>query len=151
MPITSIFHINVNCSDLDVSRPFYENLGFQTVLDLPDLADPELAVGLALPDCAGRANIMMLDPGQPRQTRLDLLEWTQPRDDQPAYEHLARLGINRIALWTVGLDEEYTRLEADGVDFLSPPKLLGEHAKFVCFRDPDGTIIELIETYSELD
>jgi catechol 2,3-dioxygenase-like lactoylglutathione lyase family enzyme len=87
----------------------------------------------------------MLNPDDPRQTRLDLIEWVSPDDHRPPYEHLARLGINRIALWTVDLDDEYKRLKSDGVDFLSEPLFMGVHTKFVCFRDPDGTIIELIE------
>ena len=32
MTITHIFHVNVNCSDLDESKLFYERLGFQSVL-----------------------------------------------------------------------------------------------------------------------
>jgi glyoxylase I family protein len=145
MPIKSIFHVNVNCSDLDVSKPFYENLGFQSVLDLPTGGDDALATGLAMPGCQGRAAIMMLDPTQGRQARLDLIEWTEPFDREPPYAHLAHLGIGRIALWTVGLDEEYERLKADGVRFLSEPTMMGDHSRFVCFEDPDGTIIELIE------
>jgi len=145
MPIKAIFHVNVNCSDLDVSRPFYENLWFQTVLDLPTGGDEQLAEGLGMPGCQGRAAIMMLDPSEGRQARLDLIEWTEPLDRRPPYEHLAHLGINRIALWTIGLDEEYERLKADGVEFLSEPLFMGGHTKFVCFKDPDGTIIELIE------
>lgn len=143
--ITHIFHVNVNCSDLDVSKPFYENLGFESVLDLPTGGDDELARGLDLPDCDGRATIMMLDPTQPRQTRLDLLEWVEPRDPTPPYEHLGRLGIARLALRSTDLVEDYERLLADGVSFLSPPQMMGGHTRFVCFRDPDGSIIELIE------
>ncbi|MDG2114464.1 MAG: VOC family protein [Actinomycetota bacterium] len=149
MPIKSIFHVNVNCSDLDVSKPFYENLGFQSVLDLPTGGDAELAEGLAMPGCEGRATIMMLDPSQGKQARLDLIEWSEPLDRRPPYEHLARLGINRIALWTTGLDEEYERLKSDGVEFLSEPLFMGGHTKFVCFKDPDGTIIELIEGFTD--
>ena len=145
MPIKAIFHVNVNCSNLDISRPFYENLGFQTVLDLPTGGDSDLAAGLAMPDCSGRAAIMMLDPSESRQARLDLIEWASPLDETSPYEHLARLGINRIALWTIGLDEEYQRLKTDGVEFLSEPLFMGGHTKFVCFKDPDGVIIELIE------
>ncbi len=100
MAIKAIFHVNVNCSDYEVSKAFYENLGFQSILDLPTGGDARLAEGLAMPECDGRASIMMLDPDQPRQARLDLIEWVNPRDDQAPYDHLARLGINRIALWT---------------------------------------------------
>lgn len=149
MTIKAIFHVNVNCSDLDVSKPFYENLGFQSVLDLPTGGDAKLAEGLAMPNCSGRASIMMLDPTDARQARLDLIEWTDPVDERPPYEHLARLGINRIALWTFDLDDEYERLLADGVEFLSAPMTMGGHSKFVCFKDPDGTIIELIEFLTE--
>lgn len=145
MAIKAIFHVNVNCSDFERSKAFYEQLGFQTVLDLPTGGDAELAAGLALPECEGRASIMMLDPQQPRQARLDLIEWSNPRDDRPPYDHLARLGINRIALWTIDLDAEYRRLLAAGVEFLSAPRTMGGHTRFVCLKDPDGTIIELIE------
>jgi catechol 2,3-dioxygenase-like lactoylglutathione lyase family enzyme len=58
---------------------------------------------------------------------------------------LGRLGINRIALWTIDLIGEYERLRADGVEFLSDPQIMGDHTRFVCLKDPDGTIIELIE------
>lgn len=145
MTIKAIFHVNVNCSDFERSKAFYENLGFQSVLDLPTGGDAKLANGLAMPDCEGRASIMMLDPSQSRQARLDLIEWTRPRDERPPYEHLGRLGINRIALWTVDLQGEYERLLADGVEFLSEPTVMGGHTSFVCLKDPDGTIIELIE------
>jgi glyoxylase I family protein len=144
MAIKGIFHVNVNCSDIERSQPFYENLGFQTVLDLPTGGDDKLAAGLGMPSCEGRAAIMMLDPSQGRQARLDLIEWTEPLDRRPPYEHLARLGFNRIALWTIGLDEEYERLKADGVEFLSEPMFM------VCFKDPDGAIIELIEFFTGL-
>ncbi len=145
MAIKAIFHVNVNCSNFEVSKAFYENLGFQSILDLPTGGDARLAEGLAMPECDGRASIMMLDPAQPRQARLDLIEWVNPRDNQAPYDHLARLGINRIALWTIGLQEEYERLLGDGVEFLSAPMRMGDHTLFVCLKDPDGTIIELIE------
>jgi catechol 2,3-dioxygenase-like lactoylglutathione lyase family enzyme len=146
--ITHIFHVNVNCSDLDVSKVFYERLGFQTVIDLPTGGDANLAAGLDLPNCNGRATIMALDLEQPKQTRLDLLEWVEPRDSTPPYEHLGRLGIARIALRSTDLQADYDRLLDAGVDFLSPPKMMGTHTSFVCMRDPDGSIIELIEFVS---
>ncbi|MGB5755658.1 MAG: VOC family protein [Acidimicrobiales bacterium] len=145
MTIKAIFHVNVNCSDYERSKAFYESLGFTSVLDLPTGGDAKLAAGLAMPECQGRASIMMLDPQDRRQARLDLIEWTRPRDDRAPYDHLGRLGINRIALWTIDLEAEYQRLKGDGVEFLSEPMTMGRHTRFVCLKDPDGTIIELIE------
>ncbi len=88
MAIKSIFHVNVNCSDLERSKAFYERLGFQTVNELPTGGSPKLALGLGLPNCEGRATIMILDPGQPQQARLDLIEWVEPRDPEAPYSHL---------------------------------------------------------------
>ena len=34
MAIKDIFHVNVNCTDLDRSRAFYEKVGFKVALDL---------------------------------------------------------------------------------------------------------------------
>ena len=63
MAIKSIFHINVNCRDLDRSRAFYESLGFKVVLDLKAGGAAEMLRGLALPaGSRGRA----VRPASPR-------------------------------------------------------------------------------------
>ena len=36
MSFTGIFHININCSDLEKSREFYELLGFKVEWDMRD-------------------------------------------------------------------------------------------------------------------
>ena len=80
---------------------------------------------------------------------LDLLEWQEPSDDSPPYSHLYHLGIARIALRTDDLDSDVTFLKSQGVEFLSEPatvQLDGQpETRFVCFKDPDGTILELVE------
>jgi hypothetical protein len=40
--------------------------------------------------------------------------------------------------------EMYEKLKANGTEFLSEPQLMGD-SSFVCFKDPDGTILELIQ------
>jgi hypothetical protein len=41
------------------------------------------------------------------------------------------------------------KLEAAGATFISAPAQMpegsGSRARFVCFRDPDGTVLELVE------
>ena len=58
----------------------------------------------------------------------------------------------RIALVTDKLQELYDKVKSasmDGVEFFSEPQLIpnpkGGHDSFVCFTDPDGTVIELIQ------
>jgi catechol 2,3-dioxygenase-like lactoylglutathione lyase family enzyme len=88
----------------------------------------------------------------PRATRIHLIEWKQPRTTGEAYSHLYHTGIGRIALFTKNLDEEYQRLKAAGVDLVSEPVVIRfgnkAGAKFFCFKDPDGTFLELIEPYN---
>ena len=106
----------------------------------------EMNKGLGLPQGSkAKAFIMMLEPDKPRSTRLDLIEWVDPPTKGSPTPDLAHAGAARIALWTIGIDEEYERLKAAGVEFLSEPVGMGGGARFCCFKDPDGTILELID------
>jgi glyoxylase I family protein len=147
--IKSLFHVNVNCSNFERSLNFYKMLGFKVALDIPGVGNgnSDTGRGLGLPDSSARAAIMTLSD-DPHATRLDLIEWNKPRDEEKPYARLNHLGIARIALFTKGLREEYLRLKVDGVEFISEPVVIktgaGE-ALFACFYDPDRTILELIE------
>lgn len=148
--IKSIFHINVNVTDFDRSLAFYQMLGFKVVLDLGEGSNPANKKGLGVPDSAMRAALLTLGD-DPHATRLDLIEWRQPQTEGQAYPHLYHAGPARIALFTKGIDEEYKRLKSQGVKFVSEPITMnfpnGAGGKFCCFRDPDGTVLELIEPF----
>lgn len=83
----------------------------------------------------------------PRATRIDLIEWTQPKTEGKPYPHLYHAGMPRLALRTKDLPVMYEELKAQGVQFLSEPQgiNLAGGERFVCLEDPDGTIIELLE------
>jgi len=149
--IKSLFHVNVNCSNFERSLRFYQMLGFKVAVDIPQVTEgasnSDTGRGLGLPDSNARAAIMTLSDDR-HATRLDLIEWTKPRDDAKPYAQLNHLGIARIALFTKGLREEYQRLKSEGVSFISEPVVIrtgAGKALFACFYDPDGTILELIE------
>ena len=149
--IKSLFHVNVNCSNFERSLRFYKMVGFKVVLDIPAVAEgagnSNTSRGLGFPDSNARAAIMSLSD-DPHATRLDLIEWTKPRDDEKPYARLNHLGIARIALFTKGLRDEYARLKREGVEFISEPVVIrtgAGTALFACFYDPDGTVPELIE------
>jgi len=149
--IKSLFHVNVNCSNFERSLRFYQMLGFKVAVDIPEVTEGSRASdtgrGLGLPDSNARAALLVLSD-DPHATRLDLIEWKKPRDDDKPYARLNHLGIARIALFTKGLREEYARLQREGVNFISEPVIIrtgSGKALFACFYDPDGTILELIE------
>ncbi|MBM4259418.1 MAG: VOC family protein [Deltaproteobacteria bacterium] len=149
--IKSIFHINVNVKNFDRSLAFYKNLGFKLVLDIGEGPNKGNDVGLGIPNSVAKAALLSLSD-DPRATRLDLIEWKKPPTDGTPYAHLYHTGIARIALFTKNLDDEYTRLKADGVECVSEPVVIRfgskAGAKFFCFKDPDGTFLELIEPFN---
>jgi catechol 2,3-dioxygenase-like lactoylglutathione lyase family enzyme len=148
--IKSIFHININVKDFDRSLEFYKNLGFKVVLNIGEGPNAANDKGLGIPDSVGRAALLSLGD-DPRATRIDLIEWKKPKTEGAPYPHLYHTGAARIALFTKGLDEEYQRLKAQGVEFVSEPVVMrfrnGAGSKFCCFKDPDGTFLELIEPF----
>src|SRR5215813_13230337 len=148
--IKSIFHININVKDFDRSLAFYQKLGFKVVLNIGEGPNPANDKGLGIPNSVGRAALLSLSD-DPRATRIDLIEWKQPKTEGEPYPHLYHTGAARIALFTKNLDEEYQRLKQDGVEFVSEPVILrfrnGAGSKFCCFKDPDGTFLELIEPF----
>ncbi len=139
-----ILHANINCSDLQQSLDFYEALGFlrgtETYLDVP----AEEAVGLGMPPYQILASPMMHLDGYV----IDLIQWIEPYDPSPPYALMNHLGFSRISLKTTNLDEDLTTLQALGVEFFSEPVTIDrpvQGSRLVCFKDPDGTLIELIE------
>tara|TARA_B100001013_G_scaffold341419_1_gene265904 strand:+ start:965 stop:1411 length:447 start_codon:yes stop_codon:yes gene_type:complete len=148
MNITGLVHVNINCSDFDRSLQFYELLGFQKVIDVPPKNTPEVAAAVGMPPYTVKGALLILqNPKTPLM--IDLLEWQEPSDNRPPYPNLYHLGIARIALSTNDLDSDVTFLKSKGVKFLSDPAMVKienqPETRFICFKDPDGTILELVE------
>ena len=115
-----IYHVNINCTNLERSFAFYSKLGFEEAIDLPEGDLP----GLGPVPRRGRAKLLRLGK-DPRGTLLDLLEWTDPPTSGTPYPHLAHAGIARLCLRVKGLDEMVAMLEADGVALVDRPHMPG--------------------------
>ena len=148
-------HININVSDLDRSIAFYRKLGFEIFipavpylgLDQDSQAQKlpgEMATALGVAKgTRGRACIMQLDDGFPKidLTELDIGEQAGPL-------HNADLGLVRFCLITEDLQRTVADLKADGVVFVSEPKVGDKQlADIAVCKDPDGTLIELLQVY----
>ena len=142
--ITGTLQTNVNCSDVEASRSFYEMLGFKTQEEVDEVGSPGLAAAVGLPSYHVRASTMAL----PRGHSLNLTKWEDPYDSEAPYEQVNHIGIARFAIQTLTLDSDIALLEAQGVEFYSEPVrpdgVFG-FLRFVCFEDPDGTVIELVQ------
>jgi len=81
-----------------------------------------------------------------KATRIDLLEFQDPPPAGSPYPHLYHTGIARMCLKTRNIQQAYRDLKAKGVQFLTEPQRLpGTSVTIVCFKDPDGTFLELLE------
>ena len=148
MNINGLVHVNINCSNFDRSLRFYELLGFQKVIDVPPKNTPEVAAAVGMPPYTVKGALLILQNSK-TPLMIDLLEWQEPTDNRPPYPNLYHLGIARIALSTNDLDSDIAFLKSEGVEFLSDPATVKienqPETRFICFKDPDGTILELVE------
>jgi catechol 2,3-dioxygenase-like lactoylglutathione lyase family enzyme len=144
--IERIFHFNINCADLARSVQFYRRLGFEVILDFGEgMESREMAEAFGL-DVARIKGVHLRLGDEPTATRIDLLEFQQPAPGGQPYPHLAHTGIARMCLKTRNIWQVYEDLRASGVEFLSEPKRLpGTDVTIVCFKDPDGAFLELLE------
>ncbi|MFE1744565.1 VOC family protein [Coleofasciculus sp. H7-2] len=144
--LEALFHCNVNVTDLDRSLPFYEMLGFKVILDYSQgLSSPEIAKAFGL--VHARVRGVQLSVGDdPKLTRIDLVEFIEPKTEGDPYPHLYHTGINRISIRTKNLQQMYEKLKAKNVNFLSEPVTIsGTNFTFVCCTDPDGTVLQFVE------
>ena len=149
MNVSGLIHVNINCSNFERSRRFYEALGFRVVWRVPSTNTPEVAAAVGMPPYRVDGALMALE-GAEHPVVIDLLEWQSPSDDAPPYPHLYHLGLARLALATSDMDADLAALERMGVEFVGPPARVVVDGvaggRFVCFEDPDGTVLELVET-----
>lgn len=146
MNITALLHININCSNFEHSQAFYEMLGFKLLMPVQPKASGDVAAAVGMGNYTLRGALMK----HPTGTVIDLLEWQEPADSRPPYEALNHLGIGRIAFVTSDIEADIESLRAEGVEFLStgPASVVGPRGsttRFICFRDPDGTVLELVD------
>lgn len=149
MAVTRPFHININCTDFERSLAFYRWLGFQVVRDLGEGGSRAIQQGLAMPDRpVGRAALLQAG-SDTRSLQIDLIEWKHPRVEGETPKNLWTVGFARLALLCDNLLELCAQAPEQGGELLSEPVIVhnqnGTTDGWVCMRDPDGTVIELIQ------
>ncbi|MEY2451976.1 MAG: glyoxylase family protein [Acidimicrobiaceae bacterium] len=145
--VKSIFHFTVNATNFDRSLEFYTALGFKVLRDNRDVIWGEfVANNFGMPVAQGRGALLGIGDGE-LETRLDLIEWLEPKldppPDGPTEERVPRI----IALRTDNVQAAYDDLSARGIEFVSEPKSARRSGivNVCCCRDPDGLLVELIE------
>ncbi len=143
--VERLYHTVINATDLDRTVAFYRALGFAVLNDRRDVDWPDFIgplFGLTAPK--GRGVLMNL-PSDPQGPMLDIIEWVRPRvPPPPAAETPPRIIAFRVKN-VRACAEDLARRGIPTFAFVEPqPASLGVIG-CVCARDPDGTLIELIE------
>lgn len=158
MKIRQWLHANINVRDLDRSIPFYEMLGFEKATD--QIFEPGAGVwpGLGLPSDRRFRAVFMAIPGDQPVPFIDMIQFLDPPTSGEAYPTLANVGICRLAFLVDDIHAAAAHLEINGVEFVGPVadyetargvRPGGVEAQFVCFKDPDGTILEYVQSKGE--
>lgn len=140
--------VNVNVSDYERSRAWYQMFGYDVSKSLAPTDSVEVANAMGL-DRAFEIEGAMLTH-QRDGSQIELVQWLDPYNAEAPYPiPINHLGIHRMALASTDIEGDVAALKAQGVEFISPitPCCSGEDASssIVAFYDPDGTIVELAE------
>ena len=148
--LRSMFHVNINCSDLEKSAAWYESIGFKKVyrFDFAGEADSSYAGNGVTGYTEHIGPCVMFIGDDPRQVRLDLMQWVVPAPPEHAPPLAWQVGVPRICVWARNIDAMYEDLSAKGIVFEAPPAgPFPERAieRVLYTRDPDGLIVEFLE------
>lgn len=143
-----LFHVNVNCRDLERSLRFYaDGLGLVAgVRTAAGEAQPGAAFGL---DRARWDAWILLGPNGFGGGAIDLLEWQEPAPAGAPPARIYECGFQRLGVLVPDLDAAAAAVRAGGGAVWSEPFAHaldnGGEIKLVLANDPDGTALELIE------
>jgi len=153
--IYDLAHINVNCTDIERSIAFYEKFGFEVIHVIAEDTKGLDPTADLMPGAAGyqgshcRGVIMSLGDHPHCWTKLELLQYTQPPTEPEPSRTAFQVGYCRMAIRCRDIHGEVARLKAEGVEFeteVETSKTVG-NLSYVFARDPDGTLVELLELH----
>lgn len=134
-------HYGVTVSDMDEVLPFYRDLLDLEVTNRFDAGGEAFDRFVGVEDTD--VDIVFMDAGG---CAVELLEYRNPPgDDANAGVSNNDTGAAHICLTVDDLDEVYDDLK-DDAEFISPPQTLGSGSKVAYVYDPDGNVVEFLET-----
>ncbi len=137
--LTNVEHIGIAVRDITVSNDLFAKL-----LNVqPYKAEIVASEGVT-------TSFFNVNPGQENQTKIELLEATNP--DSPIAKFLEKKGegIHHIAFAVEDILAEMDRLRFEGFTVLNDVPKRGADNKLVCFLHPKGTNGVLIELCQEI-
>ena len=141
-----ISHTVICVRDLDVSVTFYEKLGLHKFFEFTH-DDPIAGAVVGVETRKVRMAFMRLGDN-PHEPFLDIVQFVDPPTYGHPYLTLNNVGICRVAFAVDDIELVYERLREMNVEFVTPLHRLttphGDPLAMVCFKDPDGSFLEII-------
>jgi catechol 2,3-dioxygenase-like lactoylglutathione lyase family enzyme len=144
--VLSVWHTSWTVSDLERSIAFYRDLmGFELLRRrVRTGAFIETVVGFPGAELHIAALRIPQAPETPSQHHLELIQYVSPKGATLELS-TCNVGAAHLALEVKSIHDDYRRLSAAGVRFVSPPVEFPGGAGYACYmRDPDGFTIELV-------
>ena len=138
MPTPTTHHTGVTVSDLETSIDFYTDLLGCTVERRFSVEGPAFERVVDADGVSG--TFAHLGSGD---ARIELVEY-EPAADRRTEGSLPQPGATHLAFAVDDIDRAYGRLPGD-VETLSEPETTESGTRLVFLRDPDGTLVELLE------
>jgi len=131
-------HFAVTVSNLDRAVAFYrDTLGLDVLSEFTVDGDGfETGVGID----GASAEFVHMDAGD---ARIELVEYT-PEGDSRSEGQLNQPGATHLGLEVADLESVYESLP-DGVETIAEPQTTESGTRILFVRDPDGTLVELLE------
>jgi len=131
-------HVGLTVADLDRAVAFYRDTLGLDVLSEFSVGGEGFATGVGVDGAS--AEFAHLDAGD---ARIELVEYTPEGDDRPESE-LNQPGATHLGLEVDDLDAVYESLP-EAVETIAQPQTTESGTRICFLRDPDGTLVELLE------
>jgi catechol 2,3-dioxygenase-like lactoylglutathione lyase family enzyme len=132
-------HVGITVSDLDRAVAFYRDVLGLAVVDRFSVDGEAFATGVGVDGAS--ADFAHLDAGD---VRVELVAY-DPAGEAVDSGRVNRPGTAHLGLSVPDLDRVYGSLP-DEVETVSPPQRTASGTKILFVRDPEGNLVELLET-----
>ena len=148
-----ILHFNINVTDIEKSKAFYEKLGFVVVPGFGGTTKNNDMANIYLgDDKETELEFVHMKIGEDKdgvETRIDIVQWKDPAPLGISKKDPTSLGIARFSLLTDEIFKAYELLKEEGVTFVVPenngPMPFGEGIYLLPFYDPDGNMLQYLQ------
>ncbi len=132
-------HAGITVADLDGAIEFYAGtFGFEVLAEFT-VSGEAFADAVDVADATGRAAHLDADG-----VRVELFEY-EPTGEPLEDPELNRSGATHLGFGVEDVDTLYAELD-DDVETLSEPRTTSTGTRILFLRDPEGNLVELIET-----